>query len=197
LLASQQMSEPQRSRIRVLLVSGWAGAGKDTVAAACTGYRRVAFADPLKRHAAGLAGLQESVFHDRTVKDRTLPRRCPYYPTARTPRDILLQHAAAARAEDPDVYAREIAEEIRANPNIRGWVISDWRYRREYEFLSSALPSRDYQLVRVRVVRPGVTPSDDETEHDLDSERMDHIVQNDGDRGTLAAMVAVNLLRGG
>jgi hypothetical protein len=52
-------------------------------------------------------------------------------------------------------------------------------------------------LVRVRVVRPGVTPSDDETEHDLDSERMDHIVQNDGDRGTLAAMVAVNLLRGG
>lgn len=182
------------SPIRVLLISGWAGAGKDTVAAACTGYRRVAFADPLKRHVAGLAGLPESVFHDRAAKDCTLQHRCPHYPTARTPRDLLLQHAAVARAEDPDVYAREIAEEIRDNPDIQHWAISDWRYRREYDFLRSVLPSHDYEIVRVRVVRPNIVPSEDETEHDLDSERMDRTVQNDGDYDALAAMVTENLL---
>ena len=173
--------EPQRDRIRILLVSGWAGSGKDAVAAAVTGYRRVAFADPLKCHVAAIAGLLVSVFHDRAAKDRTLYRPCPSYPTARTPRDILLQHAAAARAIDPDVYAREIADEIRGRPDVRRWVISDWRYRREAMFLRSALPSEaGYDIIRVRVVRPGVVPSADETEHDLDDERMDHILQNTG-----------------
>jgi hypothetical protein len=179
-----------RDRIRILLVSGWAGSGKDAVAAAATGYRRVAFADPLKHHVAAIAGLPVSVFHDRTAKDCPLIRRCPMYPTARTPRDILLQHAAAARSADPDVYAREIAEEIRGSTDVSRWVISDWRYRREYEFLRSALPVSDYEIIRVRVVRPGIIPSTDETEHDLDDAGMDRILRNAGTLEELAAAVA-------
>lgn len=182
------MSVP--SRHRILLVSGWAGSGKDAVAVAATGYRRVAFADPLKRHVAAIAGLPVSVFHDRAAKDRPLTVPCLCYPTARTPRDILLQHAAAVRASDPDVYAREIADEIRANPDVLHWVISDWRYRREFEFLRGTLQAAEYDVIRVRVVRPGIVPSADETEHDLDDERMDHILQNAGTLEELAATAA-------
>ncbi len=183
-------SEAHRDRVRILLVSGWAGSGKDAVAAAATGYSRVAFADPLKCHVAAIAGLPVAIFHDRAAKDRPLDTPCPRYPTARTPRDILLQHAAAARAIDPDVYAREIAEEIRGSTDVPRWVISDWRYRREYEFLRSALPVCDYEIIRIRVVRPGIVPSTDETEHDLDDARMDHILQNAGTLEDLASVIA-------
>jgi hypothetical protein len=180
--------EPPRSRTYVLLVSGWAGAGKDTVAA-LTGYRRVAFADPLKRHVSEATGIPLSVFHSRW-KDRPLAAPLPRYPTARTPRDALLQHALVARERDPDIYAREIATEIRDNPGIHHWVISDWRYRREYAFLRETLEQSDgFHLVRVRVERPGITPSGDPTEHDLEGEEMDIELDNDGTEEALAARV--------
>ncbi len=177
------MVEPRSTRTRVLLVSGWANSGKDAVAAALGehGYRRVAFADPLKRHVAIATGIPEAVFHSRTLKDRPFAGLSPArYPTARTPRDVLLQHAADARERDPDIYAREIAAEIRDNPGLHHWVISDWRYCREFAFLREELPSHDnFELIRIRVRRPGIVPSTDPTEHDLEDEEMDHILEND------------------
>ena len=191
--------EPRPTRTRVILLSGWAGSGKDSVAAALGehGYRRVAFADPLKRHVADATGIPEAVFHSHTLKDRPFTGPPPSrYPTARTPRDVLLQHAVAARERDPDIYAREIATEIRENPGLHHWVISDWRYRREHSFLRSALPLRDgYELVQVRVLRPGIVPSTDHTEHDLDDVEMDYIVENDTDLETLYRAVAQTLVR--
>jgi hypothetical protein len=191
--------EPRPTRTRVLLVSGWAGSGKDAVATALGryGYRRIAFADPLKRHVAAITGIPEAVFHSHTLKDRPFTGPPPLdYPTARTPRDVLLQHAVAARERDPDVYAREIATEIRDNPGLHHWVISDWRYRREYSFLRSALPPREnYELIRVRVSRPGIVPSIDHTEHDLDDEEMDHIVENDTDLTALRRDIVNSLVR--
>jgi len=188
------MSEPSRTRTRVLLVSGWATSGKDAVAIALGqyGYRRVAFADPLKRHVAAATGISEAVFHSRTLKDRPFTGSPPArYPTARTPRDILLQHAVAARERDPDIYAREIATEIRNNPGIHHWVISDWRYRREYAFLRG----ENYELVRIRVRRPGVVPSADPTEHDLADQEMDHIIENNASLEELRQTVAQTLVR--
>jgi hypothetical protein len=101
-----------------------------------------------------------------------------------------------ARESDPDIYAREIATEIRENPGLHHWVISDWRYRREHSFLRSALPLRDgYELVQVRVLRPGIVPSTDHTEHDLDDVEMDYTVENDTDLETLYRAVAQTLVR--
>lgn len=189
--------EPPPTRTRILLVSGWAGAGKDAVAniLGTRGYKRVAFADPLKRHVAAIAGIPVTVFHDRATKDQPLRTRCPIYPTARTPRDILLQHARIAREADPDVYAREIADEIYENAGIQHWTISDWRYRREYDFLRSSLSEEDYDIIRVRVVRPGITPSTDPTEHDLVDEEMDHIIINDSTLDVLRRNVETTLVR--
>lgn len=188
------MNEPARTRTRVLLVSGWATSGKDAVAVALGqyGYRRVAFADPLKRHVAAATGISEAVFHSRTLKDRPFTGSPPpRYPTARTPRDVLLQHAITARARDPDIYAREIATEIRDNPGIHHWVISDWRYRREYTFLRG----EGFELIRVRVNRPGVVPSTDPTEHDLADVEMDHVIDNNASLEDLRHAVTQTLVR--
>ena len=170
----------------ILMLSGWAGSGKDAAATLLEeemGYQRVAFADPLKACVAETTGLPAELFHS-AAKDLPLPPGtvCPLYPTARTPREILLQHAVRERAVDPDIYARTTVRQILTAPGDL-WVISDWRYRREWAFLVRSIRSSigaRARIIRARVLRPGVVPSDDPTEHDLDDEPMDLVIHNAG-----------------
>ena len=165
----------------ILLLSGYAGSGKDAAAALLAeemGFYRCAFADVLKRDTATATGLPLSAFHERHLKDRPIPG------DGRTPRELLLEKALIARARDPDIYARGVAAAIQAAPNPLGrYVISDWRYEREATFLMAALPAA--RIVRARIQRPGVTPTADPTEHDLDHAPMDIWITNDSHLGHL------------
>lgn len=160
----------------LILLSGWAGSGKDAVAAVLTGqfgFRRFAFADPLKEAVAAATGFPAAMF-ERPFKDR------PLSPSdTRTPRDLLIQHADAARARDPDIYSRAILESIRAS-DFRRAVISDWRYRREGTVVSAPLAADGWTVLRIRVRRPGILPSAAPIEHDLDSAEMGCWIDNDG-----------------
>ena len=127
----------------VLLLSGRAGSGKDAAASLLmeeVGFQRLAFADFLKRDVAAKYGLPLDLFHT-SAKDQPLP--LPAF-KGKTPRTLLLDHARIARSVDLDVYARQVAaaikEAVAVDPvrNSR-FVISDWRYRREYEFLEREL----------------------------------------------------------
>jgi hypothetical protein len=167
----------------ILMLSGWAGSGKDAAATLLEeemGYQRVAFADPLKACVAETTGLPADMFYT-AAKDWPLPPDavCPLYPTARTPREILLQHAVRERAVDPDIYARTTIQQILTAPGDN-WVISDWRYRREWEFVVRSVRAGSARVIRARVLRPGIVPSADLTEHDLDDEPMDMVIHNAG-----------------
>lgn len=158
------------------LLSGWAGAGKDAVAEVLVqerGFRRFAFADPLKAAVVADSGLPAIMF-ERPYKDRPLSPTDP-----RTPRDLLLVHAEAARASDPDIYARATVAAILRSECQRA-VISDWRYRREEAFVDPALRAQGWHVVRLRIERPGLIPSASITEHDLDEVPMDCRIVNDG-----------------
>jgi hypothetical protein len=160
----------------LILLSGWAGSGKDAVAAILTehhGFKRFAFADPLKKAVAEATGLPAAMF-ERPFKDRPLSASDP-----RTPRELLITHADAARAVEPDIYSRAIVANIQAS-GIGKAVISDWRYRREGAVVSDALVAAGWRILRIRIERPGVIPSSAPIEHDLDSEDMDYRIQNDG-----------------
>lgn len=171
----------------LVLLSGWAGSGKDAAAAALRelGFQRFAFADPLKADVAAATGLPPTMF-ERPFKDRPLSAS-----DSRTPRDLLLAHAAAARATDPDIYARAIAGAI-LNNHVTRAVISDWRYRREGAFVESTLLrgeshlSAGWQVIRIRIERPGIIPSTVAIEHELDDFPMDLVVTNDGTLADLA-----------
>jgi hypothetical protein len=166
----------------ILLLSGYAGSGKDAAAALLAeemGFYRYAFADVLKRDTATETGLPLSAFHERHLKDRPALGG-----DGRTPRELLLEKALIARARDPDIYARSVAAEIQAGHNPIGrYVISDWRYEREAAFLQSTLP--DARFIRARIRRPGVVPTTDHTEHDLDHAPMDIRITNDSHLGHL------------
>lgn len=161
------------------MISGWARVGKDAAASLLTdemGFRRLAFADALKEDVAVATGLSIESFHLST-KDAPLDAPCAAYPTAKTPRDLLLQHAVAARAKNPDVYAAQVAEKM-IESNLQRIVISDWRYKREYDYLIREFP--EYQILRLRINRLGVSAAADSSEHDLDTEPMDVTIQNNG-----------------
>ena len=161
----------------IVMLSGWAGSGKDTAASILVeqyGFQRVAFADALKVDAAKRSGIPLDTFHS-TAKDKPLQTPCPAFPTAKTPRDILLQLALQMRAENPDIYADSIICHIVESAREQQFVVSDWRYRREAMRIQEMLPSA--RLLRVRIQRH-VTASSDPSEHDLDNEPMDIIIEN-------------------
>lgn len=169
----------------VIMLSGWSGSGKDAAASLLVEemrFIRLAFADMLKRAVSQESDVPLSYFHDRLLKDAPLSRY-----ESLTPRDLLLAHAIKARATDPDIYSRILCSNIQ--PGGR-YVISDWRYKREYEFIARELNAT---VVRVRITRPGVIPSADHTEHDLNGDTFDFVIDNSGSisdlRDTLKTIV--------
>ena len=161
----------------IVMLSGWAGSGKDAAASILVkqhGFERVAFADALKIDATQRSGLPLHTFHS-AAKDEPLQTPCPTFPDAKTPRDILLQLALQIRATNPDIYADSIICHIVESAKEQQFVVSDWRYRREAARIQEMLPSA--RLLRVRIHRH-VTQSSDPSEHDLDNEPMDIIIEN-------------------
>jgi hypothetical protein len=152
------------------MLSGWAGSGKDAAATLLCeefGFQRAAFADALKEDVAAATGIPVALFHDTAAKD---------YPLEGVePRSLLIQHALVARATDPDIYSRRVAE-LLSTTGAQRTVISDWRYPREYEYLRRTIP--DAKFIRVRIVRPTVTQRNTDSEKALDGEPMDIVIHN-------------------
>jgi len=169
----------------IVMLSGWAGSGKDAAASILVthhGFERVAFADALKIDAAQRSGLPLHTFHS-AAKDEPLQSPCSAFPSAKTPRDILLQLALQMRATNPDIYADSIICHIVESAKEQQFVVSDWRYRREAQRIQEMLPTA--RLLRVRIQRH-LTASSDPSEHDLDNEPMDIIIENNKGLAELA-----------
>jgi hypothetical protein len=163
----------------ILLISGWAGSGKDAAATLLVeemGFQRFAFADSVKEICAHKYDIPLSRFHS-LAKDSQLAHHVAAWPHARTPRDILIAHAAAARAKDNAVFARHVANDINQS-DVERIVISDWRFLIEHTQLRDAFP--DAQILTARIVRPGITQNNDATEHELDGISTDLVIANDG-----------------
>jgi hypothetical protein len=167
--------------MQLLLFSGWSGVGKDAAAALLVeefGYHRLAFADALKEDCANQTGLPLRVFHSY-AKDIPLTTSQPLYPNAKTPREILIKHAALARRMDNEAFARIVGDRIEG-PHFGKplFVISDWRFLCELDHLRSRFPAATIRTVRME--RPGCTPSAEPSEHELDHLIFDHTIANIG-----------------
>lgn len=172
----------------IIMLSGWAGSGKDAAASILMdelGFQRFAFADPLKHDVARETGLSLEHFYSRHLKDSLTE----FDGEMITPRALLIEAAANARARYPNIYANMIADTIQKVGSKRV-VISDWRYRNEYEVIQTFFS----KVVRIRISRPGVIQSPEPSEHDLDGEPMDIEIQNGGSLSMLRSTLK-NLVR--
>jgi hypothetical protein len=173
----------------IVMLSGWAGSGKDTVANIMTSehrYTRFAFADALKDDVHQCTGIPMQILHSPYMKMEALPFPIDGFPDAITYRDVIIQHAARQRALDNDIYSRKVVDEICAKKASRV-VISDWRYQREYEVLKEAFPEVTVRKVVIR--NPSVSQMDIPSEHDLDDITMDTIIHNNNTLTDLALVV--------
>lgn len=165
----------------VLFLSGWSGAGKDAVASILQtkyGFRRLAFADPLKVIVADELGLPLEVLHTQEGKAR-------YLPNGETVRDVLIRRGQEIRAEvkDPGYFANCIANWIDLDDGLcNGYVISDWRLMIEFQTLTRRLGPR-YTVLTARIYRRGQTQSpvsNSYTENGLDTVLFDVTIENPG-----------------
>lgn len=160
----------------VYLIAGYATSGKDTVGSIFerVGFRRYAFADPLKFYSAQLHGYDIKLTQTQSGKETVVHSK----KTNRTAtvRQFLIDDSLQMKKEQGDnIWGRAVVEEIRTH-TPKYAVITDWRYKHEAAYLRAQLPHA--KIITLRVLRDSVKPSTDASEHDLDSVQTDFTIHN-------------------
>jgi thymidylate kinase len=160
--------------MRIIWLSGWAGAGKDTIAAILCkkyDYQRIAFADSLKDIVAKKYKFSRSLCDTPEGKASTIES------VGRTVREILIRDSAEAKEVNVNVFAEHALEKILASKQKK-IVISDWRFPHEIAFIMSQL--LDFDHIQIRITRPDLLALADPSEHALDDWVFDkQIINND------------------
>lgn len=158
---------------RVVAFCGYAGCGKDTAADVLVevfGYKRIAFADALRSAVCEMFDIPVEYMLDRKLKETPLDR-----PPYKSPREILQYVGTEGmRSYYPTIWVDKVRRIIEANPDQR-YVISDWRFPNEGDFLKE-INGRRVRLDRRGVVRTHVHAS----ESHIDTMEVDEVIRNDG-----------------
>jgi hypothetical protein len=151
----------------IILISGWAHAGKDSVAKILVesyDFQKIAFADPIKQQVARDLDIPLEWCYDQERKAALLPNN-----SERTLREELIRVAEAARATDKEIWARAVGEKIQKaiQRGKRKFIISDWRHLEELWALQKCIPNAC--IIPTRVERPSqlISPVPDWTEYSL------------------------------
>jgi hypothetical protein len=169
-----------QQRPLIIMISGWAHSGKDSVAKTLVesyDFQKLAFADPIKQQVAKEQSIPLEWCYDQVKKSGPLESD-----PSRTLRDELIRVGEEARKEDPDVWARQIGEKIAksASRGQRRFVISDWRILQELWCIQKVCA--DMCILPLRIERPSqlVSPVPDMTEYGLLGFPFRHTIQNVG-----------------
>jgi hypothetical protein len=139
-------------RPTVFLITGYARAGKDTLAdriVELTGARKVSFAEPLKEAgnrfftSLGIEYVDLNSTYDKLIE-----------------RDLLIAMGNSARRRDPEVLARHAAEKARYNILAgRCVVIPDWRYLNEMQVVHRLV--HPAPVIPIHISRHGIGPANE------------------------------------
>jgi len=156
--------------MRIILVSGYAGSGKDTFSDLCVkyGYTKYAFADAVKKFTAEKHGFPYEITQTQEGKKTMIG--------SQSVRQLLISESLEMKikSDDPAYWAKLLIKDLQGDKII----ISDWRYTAEYDQIKVSFP--DAKLTRLRIRRSSYIKIDDPSEHELDNADFDIIVQNDG-----------------
>lgn len=145
---------------QIILISGYAGSGKDTFSEFLIKYlpdaKKYAFADSIKE-------IARKYFNWDGIKDEK-------------GRQLLIGIGAAGREENPFIWAERVIEKIEEEKPAYA-VISDWRFKNEHKKILEEFGFEN--VVTIRIEKDGVKPIDDISEHDLDNyPDFDFIIKN-------------------
>lgn len=170
----------QETAMDIYLLSGYAGSGKSHVSKLLEGLyanvRRTSFAKRVKDDVARIYSIPRDICDTQEGKKL-------FVMTAtgdKQVRELLIEYATKMKqtTDNPAIWADYVVTEILANPEVTTWILDDWRFKKEYERLRSAIPSA--RIHRFRIYNSSVKPLEDPSEHDLDDEPMDFEILNTG-----------------
>ena len=176
---------------RLVGFCGRAGSGKDTAASYLTtlfNYRKVAFADALRRATAAITGWHVDVLNSPTFKN-TLDARFGC-----TPRQFMQRLGTeVGRNMDPDLWLKAWAATVHDTPEERGIVVTDVRFHNEAQAI------RDAGGLLIRIKRPvaDAAPVEHESEAHVDDLGAPLTVNNTGSHEDLWAKLESLLIGGG
>jgi len=103
-----------------------------------------------------------------------------------TPRALMIFEGAIRRFVQPNYWVYNATDKMGPMDNI---VISDWRFKNEYEALQRTIGAGD-RLLTVRINRFETNPSSDPSENDLNTFNFDYVIENTG--SLLDLQIALN-----
>ena len=173
--------------MNIYLIAGYAGSGKTTMCVCLTDIIAkiatyiplvTAFAVAVKDDCASIHKIPRILFETQEGKASVVQTSSGL----KTLRQLMIEYSAAekTRTGNSAIWAERVADKI-ATSMPQDVIIHDWRYKLELECLKSRFPTAKFHTIRV--VRKGVVPLADPSEHDLDSVVTDYILQNDDNTG--------------
>lgn len=154
---------------RILLISGKAGAGKDTVGDLIVNnfkWQKLSFASTLKDEVSHIYQINRNLLDTQEGK-----RQNNRYDM--TNRDLLISYGMAMRQKDPEYWVKKLMEKMQI---VRGnVVITDFRFPNEFYKLKEVFGSN---LKTMRVSRANIPQIDSITERLLDNFYFDYYIDN-------------------
>lgn len=151
-------------RNNLVLITGYARAGKDTLADAMVTWNP---RDSVKYSFAGLLKERCNDFMDicgvRNYDDQKRDFR--YEDFKQSNRHFLVSAGTFIRSIDPDHWAKVIVDRCKffEHPDTSiNVIVSDWRYLNELTVAERELTSRGWRIIKVRIVTAGCEPANEE-----------------------------------
>ena len=186
--------------MEIIALSGWRGAGKDTVADHLVrkhGYIQLSFASVLKQEVSRIYDIPEKWCSHPEYKNRPLEQypvrgvdawgieiqrmlnqelRSGYW----TPRALCILEGSGRRTVDPNYWVNEVAKQINDMPiYLTKFVISDLRFQSEVAGLHRLIEEKD-KLEVWRVNRQDDIDTQTPSERDMDKYKFDVQLRNHG-----------------
>lgn len=155
-------------------------------------HKEVSFAKALKKEVAAILGLDSWLTVDKRKNTPLTAEEhiayAPYWgdrPAGDTVRDVLIDRARYWLKQDPCHYAR-IAMERECFSDKKDYIITDWRYLAEHQYISEKKGANNVITIRIIRAEVPVPPLTDDSEHQLDDFKPDFIVIPKGDKASRA-----------
>ena len=161
----------------IILLSGYAGSGKDSAALAFKkyGFQVASVAENVKLQSAKYHGFPYELTQTQEGKSTIVKSHKTH--ENKTVREFLIEDSAQNKIinNDSAFWIRLLVQQIkRDTPDFL--VISDWRYKEEYDYLKFVFP--EAEIIKVRIIRDSIIASSDKSEHELDNERFNFTIHN-------------------
>lgn len=166
--------------MNIWLISGYAGSGKTTagtiLAKSLPNSQITAFAKRVKDDVAKQYNLDRELLETQEGKASKIHQK--------TVRDILIEYSAQHKLDtnNPGIWADYVKDEMYENPEIKNWIIHDWRYIAEYQTM---LTIPNTHIITVRIINDSIVASNSPSEHELDNVITDEIIYNNDSYDTL------------